>query len=152
MAKMINSWWNWWNRHALFQLYKFFVVVNMCFAQLISYPSRTKTWFFVYERLGGGSCSDEDCDYDSDGDHEHIIQHIARNRSVTYSHKNFISFRQKFRSARDRPMTPNYLLCLALHKLSNGIHFCKMIKALVKNLWFIAWEDEFTVGSALKRR
>ena len=27
-----------------------------------------------------GSCISEDCDYDSDGDHQHIIEHIQRNR------------------------------------------------------------------------
>jgi hypothetical protein len=32
------------------------------------------------KRASSAACSEHDCDYESDGDHEHLIAHIARNR------------------------------------------------------------------------
>ena len=33
-----------------------------------------------FEKRASSACSEHDCDYESDGDHEHLIAHIARNR------------------------------------------------------------------------
>ena len=33
-----------------------------------------------FEKRPSSACSEHDCDYESDGDHEHLIAHIARNR------------------------------------------------------------------------
>ena len=44
-------------------------------ADLVAKPVETKK-----KSSKPASCVSEECEYDSDGDHQHIIEHIQRNR------------------------------------------------------------------------